>query len=93
MEDVDITATNTVTAVEEDVVHKTTVIGMEAMVVDPTVILHITIGHTECVPIREKTVGPQNMANKITCYGVTRFRVVRETAPDRLVRYLLIKIM
>ena len=46
MEDVDITATNTVTAVEEDVVQKTTVIGMEDMVVEPTVMCKINVGST-----------------------------------------------
>ena len=48
MEDLYATATNTVTAVEEDAAHKTTEIGAEAVVVEPTLILHITVGHTEC---------------------------------------------
>ena len=39
-------ATNPVTAVEKDVEHKTTGIGAEAVAVEPTVILHITVGHT-----------------------------------------------
>ena len=47
MENVDTTETNLVIAVEEDAAHKTTGIGAEAVVVDQTVILHITIGHTE----------------------------------------------
>ena len=38
MEDMDITETNTVTAVEEDAEHKTTGIGAEAVVIEPTVI-------------------------------------------------------
>ena len=46
MEDVDITATNPVIAVEEDAAQKTTGIYAEAVVVEPTVILHITVGHT-----------------------------------------------
>ena len=46
MEHVDITATNTVTAVKEDAEHKTTEIGAEAVVVEPTVTLHVTVGHT-----------------------------------------------
>ena len=46
MEDVDITATNSVTEVEEDADHKPTGIGAEVVVVGPTVILHITVGHT-----------------------------------------------
>ena len=46
IEDVDTTATNPVITVEEDVAHKTTGIGTEAVVVEPTVILHITAGHT-----------------------------------------------
>ena len=50
MEYMDTMATNPVIAVREDAAHKTTGIGAEAMVVEPTVILHITAGHTECVP-------------------------------------------
>ena len=52
MEDGDITATNPVIAVQEDAVQKTTEIGEEAVVVKQILILHITVGHTECVPIR-----------------------------------------
>ena len=81
--EVDITENNKVTAAEEDAEHKIMGIGAEAVVVEPTVILHITVGHTECVPIREKTAGIQNIATKRTQYGVTRCRVLRETAPDR----------
>ena len=55
VEDVDITATNPVTAVEEDAEHTKIGIGAKAVVVEPTVILHITVGHTECVLIRAKT--------------------------------------
>ena len=32
--------------VKEDAAHKTTGISGEAVVVEPTVILHITVGHT-----------------------------------------------
>ena len=46
MEDVNITTTNPVTAVKEDAEHKTTEIGAEAVVVEPTVTLHVTVGHT-----------------------------------------------
>ena len=46
MVDADITATLTVTAVEEDAGYKKTVIGAEVDAVEPTVILHITVGHT-----------------------------------------------
>ena len=53
MADMDIKSTNPVTVVEEDAYRKTTGIGAEAAAVEPTVILHITVGHTECVPIRE----------------------------------------
>ena len=77
MEELDTTVTNPVTAVEEDVAHKTIEIGAEAVVVEPTLILKITVGHTECVPIRIKTEGPQQMATKSTCYGVTRCMAVR----------------
>ena len=54
IEDVDTTATNPGTTVEEDAAHKTTGIGTEAVAVDPTLILHITVGHTECVLARVK---------------------------------------
>ena len=54
IEDVDTMATNPVIAVEEDAAHKTPGIGGEAVVVEPTVILKITVVHTECVPIPEK---------------------------------------
>ena len=77
MEDEDTTETNPVTAVEEDAAHKTTGIGAESVAVEPTVILHITIGHTECVPIRSKTSGPLQMTTKSMGYGVTRFRAVK----------------
>ena len=93
MEDEDTTETNPVTAVEEDAAHKTTGIGAEVVVVEPTVILHITIGHTECVPIREKTAGPQQMDTKRTQYGVTRCQAVIETEPYRWGRYLIMKLM
>ena len=53
MEYVYTTATNPVNPVEEDAAHKTTGIGVEAVVVEPTEILHITVGHTECVAIRK----------------------------------------
>ena len=93
IEDVDTTATNPGTTVEEDAAHKTTGIGAEFVVVEPTVILHITIGHTECVPIREKTAGPQQMDTKRTQYGVTRCQAVIETEPYRWGRYLIMKLM
>ena len=59
MEELDTTTTNQVIKVEEDAAHKKTGIGVEDVVVDPTVILHITVEHTECVTIRENTAGPQ----------------------------------
>ena len=93
MEEVDTTATNTVIAVKDDAAHKTTVIGADAMVVEPTVILHITVGHTECVPIRANTAGTQKTDTKKTRCGVTRCREVKENAPDRSGRYLLVKLM
>ena len=52
MEDEDTTVTNQINAVEEEAVQNTTVIGLEDVVVKSTVILHITVGNTECVPIR-----------------------------------------
>ena len=66
MEDVDITATNQVTAVEEYAVHKKKIIGADAVMTETTIILHITVGHTECVLIRSKTAGPHRMASKRT---------------------------
>ena len=58
MEDVDTMATNPVITVEEDAAHKTTGLGAEAVVVNPTLILHITVRHTDCVPIQVNTAGP-----------------------------------
>ena len=66
MEDVNIMETNPVTEVEEDKEHKTTGIGVDAVAVQPTVILHITVEHTECVRIRANTVGTHKMATKRT---------------------------
>ena len=51
MEYKDTTVTNQIIAVEEDAVQNTTVIGTETVVVESTLILHITVEHTECVPI------------------------------------------
>ena len=93
MVDVDITETNLVTAIEEDADHKTTGICAEVAAVEPTVILHITVGHTECVPIRANISGHQWMATRRTQYGVIICMAVIETAPDRSGQYLLIKIM
>ena len=70
MADVAITATNPVTAVKENANHKTTGIGAEAVVAEPTVILHITVGHKECMLIRAKISEPQRMATRRTYYGV-----------------------
>ena len=93
MEEVDTTATNPVIVVEEDAAHKTTVIGVEAVVVEAIVILHITFGHTECVPIQANISGNQRMDTRRTKYGVIRCREVIETTIDRSGRYLLIKLM
>ena len=93
MEDVDTTVPNTIIAVKEDVVYNTTVIGAEAVLVDSTVILHITFGHTECVPIQTNTSVPRQIDTRRTRCGATRFQKVRETASDRSGRYLLVKLM
>ena len=93
MVDADITTTYPVTVVEEYTGHKTTVIGTEASAVEPTVISHINVGHSECVPIRTNIRGHQGMATRRMHYGVLRCRAVIETAPDRSGQYLLIKIM
>ena len=58
MEDLDTTATNPFITVEEEAAHKTTGIGAEVVVVNPTLILHITVGNTECVPIQTKIAEP-----------------------------------
>ena len=58
---------------------------------EPIVILQISFGNTEYMPIPEKTTGPQQMATKRTQYGVTRFWLVRENSHDRFGRYLIIK--
>ena len=81
MEDLDTTATNPFIKVEEEAAHKTTVIDAEAVVFDPTVILHITVGHTECVPILANTSGTQQTDTKRTCCDITRCQEVKETAP------------
>ena len=72
--------------------HKTTGIGAEAVVVDPTVILHITVGHTECVPIWAKTKGTHQTNTKRTRCDVTRYRKVKKTAPDRSGQYMLVEL-
>ena len=92
MEDVDTTATNPVIAAEEDAAQKTTGLGAEAVVVEPIVILHITVGHTECVPIQANTAGSNQTDTKRTRCGGTRCREVKETAPDRSGLYLLVKL-
>ena len=92
MEDVDTTATNPVTVVKEDAVHRTTGIGVEDVGVNPTVILHTTVGHTECVPIGVKTAGLKQVATKRTRYGVPRCQAVKVTATDRSGQYLLVKL-
>ena len=83
MVDADIKSTHTVTAVEEAAVHKTMGIDVEDTAVEPTVISHITVGHTECVPIPTKTTNPQHINTKSTRCGVTRCWEVKETAPYR----------
>ena len=57
MVDADIKSTHTVTAAEETAVHKTMGIDVEDTEVEPTLISHITVGHTECVPIRSRIAG------------------------------------
>ena len=85
--------TNPVTVVEENGAHKTTEIGAEVVVDKPTVILHTTVGHMKCVPIQLNTAGPRKKPTKIKRYGVTICWSVRETEPDRLGQYQLIKLM
>ena len=77
MDDVDSTETNPVIAVKEDVAHKTMGIGVDDVLVYPTVILHITVGHAECVPIWANNSGPQQTDTKRSRYGVTRCREVK----------------
>ena len=89
--DADTTATHPFTAVKEDAGHKTTGIGAESVAVETTVISHITVGHTECVPIRANISGHQWMATRRTQYGVIICMAVIETAPDRSGQYRLIK--
>ena len=83
MEDLDTTVTNKIIVVEEDAVHNTAGIGAEAVVGMSTVILHITVGHTECVPIRSKTSGTWQTDTRRTRCGATRCLEVRKTAPAR----------
>ena len=84
MDNADILATNPVTAVEEDADHTTMRISAEAVVVEPTAISHITVEHTECVPIQENIAIPQRMSTRRMNYGVIICWAVRETAPERL---------
>ena len=83
MEDVDTTVTNPIITVKEGAVDKTTGIGAEVVVVNPTVILHITVGHTECVLIQENTVGHQQTDTRRMRCGATGCWYVRKNAPDR----------
>ena len=93
MENVDTTATNPVTAVKEEAGHKPAEIGVEVVVVEPTVILYITVGHTECVPIRVNIAGTHHMDTKRTRSAVTRCLAEIVTASDRLGLYLLINLL
>ena len=93
MDNMDTTVTNPGIAVKEDVVHKPTWIGAEDVVVESTVILHITVGHIECVPIQANTAGPRQTDTRRTRCGATGYWQVSLTAPARLVRYLLVKLM
>ena len=79
--------------VEEDAVHNTTVIGAKAVVVESTVILHITVVHTECVPIWAQTSEPWQTDTRRTRCRAIRCREVSETVPDRLGSYLIVKIL
>ena len=49
---------------KEDVAHKTTGIGAEAVLFEPTVILNVNVEDTECVPIWAKTLGPSRQTTK-----------------------------
>ena len=73
MENVDTTFTNPIIAFEEDAVHSTTGIGAESVVVVATVILHVTVGNTYCVPIQAKTAGSRQTDTRTTRCGTTRF--------------------
>ena len=73
--------------------HNTTGIETEDVVVEATVISHITVGHTEWVPIRAKTEVPRKTDTRRTWCGATRYREVRETVPDRAVQYFIVKLM
>ena len=59
MEDVDTMVTNPIIVVKENAA-----LGAEVVVAEATVILHITVEHTECVPIQEKTAGPSQKDTK-----------------------------
>ena len=79
MEDVDTMATNQVTAFKEDTLHK----KKWELEQRPRVILHITVGHMEFVPIWVNNSGPQQISTKSTRYSITKYWVARETASDR----------
>ena len=71
-EGVDTTVTNPIIAVEEDAVRNTTEISAEAMLIVATLILHINVGHMECVPIQENIAGPHHTDTRRTQCGATR---------------------
>ena len=93
MEDVDTMVTNINIAIEEDAVHNTKGIGAEAVLVESTLILHITVGHTAYVPINENTAGPRKTDTIRTRCGATRFWELSKTAPYKSGRYPLVKLI
>ena len=55
--------------------------------------LHINVGHTECVTIRENTAGTRQTDTRSTRCGATRCQEVSETETGRSGRYLLVKLI
>ena len=93
MEDEDTAVTNKIIAVEEDAAHNTMGIGAEAVVAKSAVILHINVGHTECVTIRENTAGSRKTETIRMWCGTIRFQEVSKNAPDRSGKNLQVKLM
>ena len=54
------------------------VVGAEDVVIEATLILQITVGHMECVPIQEKNAGPRKKNTRKTRCGATIFQEVKK---------------
>ena len=83
MEAVDTMADTPIIVVNEDTVRNTEEIVVVDEAVGPTVILHTTVGLTECALIQEKTAGSWQKTTRMTRCGATRCQGARGIAPHR----------